>query len=130
MGAGIGYGAGRLISASGEIGAGGTAEIEDAASGLAPGERTPPMELTSGAVLRRVYGGQSRVFGNYWTTIEPTPDNIGGLGLPPVNTMEGVVSAYFPSGTSVILGKTQGGAIEVIIRNTLLKASFPGLWDF
>lgn len=131
VGAGVGYGIGRLLGRAGALAGFGSKEIDAVANDLAPGERKA-FELTEGTVLRRVFGGSSKAFGRYWTPYSPAgaADAITALELPGTNTAEMGISAYFLPGTMVDVGRTSGGAIEVVIQRSLLRASFPVVWTW
>jgi len=121
-GGALGYGVGRLVSSFGE---GGSGAINEVADGLQPGE-SASFRLSQGAALNRVYGGASKPFGSYWTTMDPSsPGFPDVLKLPTSNEMNGINSAYFSRGTPVTVFKNPEGGIEVTIKRAWFWAVAP-----
>jgi len=110
-GSALGYGAGRLLSS---VGRDGIILDEEGAS------------LGKGNVLDRVYGDESKPFGEWWTTMNPkTPGFPDVLDLPTENGMNGIMTGYFPQGTPVTATQNAAGAVEVQIRNAWFWAFLP-----
>jgi len=133
IGAGLGYGIGRAASRLGAFRGLGSREIDDLARGLAPGQRlSEPLRLSQGAVLRRVFGGESQPFGRLWTTMRPSVRDLArqALELPPTNQASAGITAFFPQGTLVTVGRTSGGAVEVVVQRAIWRASFPLSWTW
>ena len=97
---------------------------------------TPPVGV--GTTVYRVYGGESRPMGTYWTTVNPnaTRNFAAGAGLPSQNQMTNVVQGRITdmSGVRVTTAAPgahgPGGLPEVQIPNAAQQVNVTGVQPF
>jgi uncharacterized protein RhaS with RHS repeats len=111
----------------------GSTSLDEFVQGVPKGELRP-FTSTEDLTVRRAFGGDARINGEFYTTedISSSSEAIQKLDLPQgprgINTAQYMIEGNLPSGNDVLAGRTLAGYTQIQIENPLYRITITGIY--
>lgn len=112
----------------------GSQEIDNFAQSVPKGDFRP-FTNSEGATVRRYFGGDAKMGGEFWTTRDFSSSSEAKTmlnlpsGLRGTNTAQYMEEGFLPSGNNIMVGRILMGATQIQIEDPLAKIIIWGLYS-